>query len=519
MSPNFRHRSIKLSRTRSYASKRRCAQRGIVKKASTAQAGQRRKDGGFADRPLLSSPYKTGHLDPRRAQILISLHFALDSGACQVINFTRCLFRPKRTSPNRGLYYLRSLNKQFFILRSFPIGIVTFSTLIGLLGAPHPAGADLRFTPSLTVSEAYDSNVLFISGGSDKDDFVTTVSPAITATYRGRPVEGTLTAGMGVSTYAKHSDFNYVSATGALALDLTQLVKRLDNRATLTISDTVYYAPELPAFVTNTVGLNPFSTGVQPQRVQTLTNTLSVTGGYTLTSRVNLNAGYSYSLLDFGNTVGAPEQTALFGTTIHSANAGPVVKLTTADTLTLQALYSNAEFHGGAGSFHTEGGTVGLTHSFSPQLTATVAGGATLVSPSNRVEPLANLSVSWSERNTTATLSYSRSISPSFTIGAGALTSDIVSLAVTHRFTDRLTGTAGANYARSSSVASSASGTSGSDVTFDSYTANFSLNYSIRRWLSASFSYAHSHFDQGFSDATSSFSRDLVTLSLTATWL
>ena len=420
---------------------------------------------------------------------------------------------------------MQGLNSKCSRRCSVPIGIVIFGIVVGLLAEPLPALADLRFTPSLTVSELYDSNVLFISGGTDKDDFVTTVSPALTATYRGRPLEGTLSAGLGVSSYAKHSDLNYVSATGALNVDLTQLVSRLDKRARLQISDTVYYTPELPAFVTNTVGLNPFATGIQPQRVRSLTNTVALTGGYTLTSRVNLNAAYSYSILSFGNTIGAPPQTGapgqttLFGTTVHTASAGPDVKLTTVDTLNIQALYSNTEFNGGAGSFQTEGGTVGLTHSFSPQLIGSIAGGATLVSPSNRIAPIANLSVSWNEKNTTTKFSYSRSVSPSFIIAASALESNIVSLVVTHGFTERLTGSAAANYARSSSVASSTSGASGSNLTFDSYGADFSLRYSIRRWLSGAFSYSHYHFSQGLSNATSSFSRDLVTISLTASWL
>ena len=237
---------------------------------------------------------------------------------------------------------MQGLNSKCSLRCSVPTGIVIFGTVVGLLAAPHPALADLRFTPSLTVSERYDSNILLTSGGSDKDDFVTTVSPALSATYKGRPLEGTLSAGLGVSSYAKHSDLNYVSATGALNVDLTQLVSRLDKRTRLQISDTVYYTPELPAFVTNTVGLNPFATGIQPQRVRSLTNTVALTGGYTLTSRVNLNAAYSYAILSFGNTIGArpqagaPGQTALFGTTIHSANAGTNVKLSTTDTLIFQ---------------------------------------------------------------------------------------------------------------------------------------------------------------------------------------
>src|SRR5207249_4039352 len=149
-------------------------------------------------------------------------------------------------------------------------------------------------------------------------------------------------------------------------------------------------------------------------------------------------------------------------------------------------------------------------------------GGATLITPSDRIAPLGSLSVSWTEKSTTATLSFSQSVTPSFVIAATALESTIVWLAVTHKFTDRLTGVANVNYARSSSVASatsSTSATSGSNLTFDSYGADLTLNYLLTRWLSGTFSFSHSHFNQGVSNATSSFPRDLVTLSLTATWL
>jgi len=423
---------------------------------------------------------------------------------------------------------LQGLNQKCSLRLSSPLRIVIFSIVVGLL-APLPALAELRFTPSLTVSERYDSNILFISGGTNKDDFVTLVSPGLSASYKGRPLEGTLSGGLSLSSYAKHSEFNYTAATGALSVDLTQLVGRLDKRARLQIADSVYYTPELPAFVSSTVGLSPFSTGIRTPLVRAFTNTSSVTGGYGLTSRVDLTAGYSYSILNFGNAIGSPAQfgvpgqNPLFRTITQSANAGPNVTLTARDTLNLQAQYQNVEFNGGAaGGFHTEGGTVGLSHSFSPQLSGKIAGGATLISPSDRIAPLASLSVSWSEKSTTTTFSFVRSVTPSFVIAATALESSIVSLAVSHKFTDRLTGAASGNYARSSSVSSATSttsATSGSNLTFNSYGADLTLNYSFTRWLYGSFSYSHTHFSQGFSNATSSFPRDLVTLSLTATWL
>lgn len=390
---------------------------------------------------------------------------------------------------------------------------------LGILLTAIPALADLQFVPSLTISERYDSNVLFTSNRNN-EDFVTSVTPALTANYRGRLLEATLSGGGSYSSYAKHSDFNYASATGALSVNLTPLVGRLDRRARLQVSQSVFYTPELPTFLApNSTSSSPFAIGIQPQRARTFQYTSAVSGGYALTRRVDLAAGYSYSFLNFGSTVAVPAQQALFRTTSQSANAGPGIKLTTVDTLSVQYVYTKADFNGGAvPGFHTQGGILGLTHSFSPQLTASIAGGATVISPSNRVAPLATFTVSWKEKNTTTTFSFSRSVSPSFLIAATALESNVAVLAVTHQLTGRLSATADVNYARSTSAASVTATTPGSDLLFESYGTNLILSYSFRRWLAGSFTYSHFRAKQGLSNSTSTFDRDVVMLALTASW-
>ena len=415
---------------------------------------------------------------------------------------------------------------------AYRLHLLSRRLVTGILGAvigispwlPLPALAELKIVPSLTVSEQYDSNVLFTSSGSESD-FVTIVTPKLTATYKGRPLDATLSGSVSSAFYADHSDLNNVSAAGSLTVDLTQLVSRLDKRARLQLSDSVYYTPEPAAFVSATES-NPFATGQQPQRVRTFTYSSSVTGGYALTPIVDLTAGYIYSFLNFGTSVGAPLQTAVFRTKLQNVNAGPGVKLTSVDTLNLQYLYSKVDFNGGAvPGFHTQGGTIGLTHAFSPQLTGSAAAGATLISPSDRVAPLVNLLVSWNERNTTTTFSFSRAVTPSFLVNATALETSLVALTVTHRLTALLVATGALNYAHSSSVTGiSTTGTPGtgpatSDLTFDSYGTNFGLTYSITRWATASFSYGHTYFKQESLNITSSFHRDVVMLSLTASWL
>jgi len=399
--------------------------------------------------------------------------------------------------------------------RLFRLLVVGFlGNAFGISLTALPAWADLKFTPSLTVSERYDSNITFTSGGTNHD-FITSVSPGLSANYRGRPLEASLAGSLSLASYAEHSEFNYAAASGTLSVDLNQLVGRLDKRARLQVAGSVSYTPELPAFVSAVAGFNPFATGIQPQRVRTFSYTLLATGGYSLTSRVGLTGTYSYAFLNFGGTVGAPAETALLRTTSQAVGVGPEVKLTPVDTLSLQFLYQKADYGSGvAPGYHTEGVTVGYTHIFSPQLTGSVSAGAVKITPSDRVVPAATVTVSWNEKNTTTSLSYTRSVTPSFVIAAGPLESNLVSLSVGHRLTELLTASASVSYARSSSP----SATTG-NLSFDSYSTEFGLSHPITRWISASFSYSHSHFSQGFTTATSSFDRDAVVFSLTASWM
>jgi putative beta-barrel porin BBP2 len=393
------------------------------------------------------------------------------------------------------------------------------------LVASRPAGADLKLIPAITVSERYDSNVLFVEGHSE--DFVTSVIPELRAEYQGRPLTGEVYGRVSIDTFAKRSSLNNASASGGLSVNLTQLIGRLDKRATLQFTDTLYYTPELPAFFSPVpgttqpepdqpavVGQTPFAIGILPQRVESFSNSSSLAGGYALTRLLNLNAGYSYSFINFGGTKGLPAQASLFRTTTQNVNAGPAIQLSPFDSVSAQYVYqkSDSKTGGSGSSFFTNGATVGYGHIFSPQLTANVTAGATVVSTTDQVSELASASASWTEKSTAATLLYSRSISPSFTVSAQALVSDVVSLSVSQALTQRLSGNAQVNYARSTGASA------GSDLFFQSYGGNVALYYAIFKTVSGSLSYSHFRFEQDSQTTSSAFNRDQVTLSIRAEW-
>ena len=423
-----------------------------------------------------------------------------------------------------------------------PLGLllaaIAFETAVGLVFNAQPACADIKVIPAITVSERYDNNIFFVQD-QKQEDFVTSVIPELRAEYQGRPVTGAAYGRVSIDTFAKHSNLNNASANGGLNVILDQIIGRLDKRATLQVTDAIYYTPELPAFfnpspgtagATGTTqsqpllggstlflaGSTPFGVGILPQRVESLSNTSSVNGGYGLTPLLSMAGGYSYSFINFGSTKGLPAQTSLFRTTTQNVNAGPRYTLSRFDTVTAQYLYQKSDSKAGGGgagaSFFTHGGTLGYTHSFSPQLTATGSAGATLISTTDRVSALANAAVSWTEKTTTATLLYSRSISPSFVISAGPLESDVVTLSISQGFTQRLSGLAQVNYARNTGASA------GSDLFFQSYGGNLALNYTIFRTVVGTVSYSHFRYEQEFQNTRTSFDRDLVTVSVRAEW-
>jgi len=385
------------------------------------------------------------------------------------------------------------------------------------VGAPSPAFAGVTITPALTVSESYTSNAFFAVAGT-RSDFSTTVSPELRAEYKGRPLEGDLYGVFSVTSFANNPSLNYASSSGGLNLSLDQLIGRLDKRARLQVSENVNYTPDLPAFVIAAGGFNPFASGIKPQRIRTFSHTATASGGYALTPRVNLQGFYSYSFINFGSSFGVPQgvqvtSQPLFRTTVHSAGGGPSFTVSPTDSLSLNYTYSKAEFNGGAlPGYETQGGTVGYSHQFSPNLRGSSSAGVSKVSTSKRVSIVGDVSASWQERNTTTAFTFSRQILPSFAVAATSLVSNNLSVSVSQQLTELLTAAIAASYARSSSSEAS------TDLLFESYSASLSLSRPITRWLSGSFSYGHSNFTQEFGGVSSSFHNDQVTVSLRAVW-
>ena len=382
------------------------------------------------------------------------------------------------------------------------------------VGAP-----DTQIIPSLSVAERYDSNIFFVPG-KNLEDYVTTISPQLKLSHKNQWVEGVVSGGAIGAVYAKNSALNYVGGNGTVDLNLDGAMNRLVQGLGLHVADSIYYAPQLPAYAAPSSAAQdnePFVRGLQAQRANAFRNTATVRGSYSLSQWMSITSTYTDQRLRFGQPIAAPGGSAqgrLIDTDFQTVASGPAVKLSPSDTLSLVHLYQKGTFGNGGtlGSFSIQGASGKWSRSMTPALQATVEGGFAVISLGGNVQAVGAASLEWKGQYTTVMVSYSRSITPSFLFVSTSLLSQVVTGTVSRKITDPLSLSVTGSYAVNESVPDS------SLIRFKSYAISPSINYAISKTFAATLSYTHSRFDRTVASERFPFDRDIVQLSLVAEW-
>jgi hypothetical protein len=379
--------------------------------------------------------------------------------------------------------------------------------------------SETKVVPVLTIAERYDSNVFFIQG-KNLEDYVTTVTPQLRIDHIERLVSGSLLTTLTGEAYVKNPGFNYIAPSGALNLNLDNLIGQLDRRAKLQVSDSFMFTPKPLAFIGPSTGSavpDTFVRGIQASRANSRTNVATATGAYMLTPWATLQGTYTYSMLRFGSVLVQPNVGTLFSTNLQSYSIGPQFQVTPLDAVTVNYQGSRADYTQPGSinsSFTTQGGTLAWSRVFTPTLTANGSAGFTMIDSGANITLtyIADASLQWRHEHGGAQLRYSRSVFPSFFVVAVPLVSQVITVSGTYGFTGNLSATGSANYAKNESSSGQV------PLSFESYSASLSLNYAIARSISAIASYTRSQFNQSFTGIETSFNRNVVTLSLRGEW-
>lgn len=383
----------------------------------------------------------------------------------------------------------------------------------GTVGQPATA-----ITPSLLVAERYDSNVYFVPG-TNLEDYVTTVSPQLRLVRKGQWLEGVVSGGAIGEAYVKNPDLSYVGGNGTVDLNLDGTMNRLVQGLGLRVTGTFAYTPQPRPFAapTSENQLQPgFVQGIQVQRVNTFSNAARVEASYRFSEYQSMTVTYLDQRIRFGTPIAAPTgatQGGLIDTNFQTITSGLVRNLSPADTISLTYQYQHATYSGALGSdFSAQGMRVKWARLITSALHATGEGGFAVTSPSGYATPLGAVSVEWNGQDTSAMVSYSQAVAPSFYLGATALLSQVVTGTVRRQITDPLSVSVTGGYAVNESVPDN------SFLRFKSYTITPSISYVISKTFVATLSYVHSQFQQVSASGSFPFDRNIVQLSLVVEW-
>lgn len=374
--------------------------------------------------------------------------------------------------------------------------------------------------PYISVSERYDSNVLFLPT-NEKQDFVTNVAAGARVNYQNDWVATALRGGFTSEVYARNPGLNYIGTNAALNAVLDKTVGKVVQGLGLTLTDTVTYSPKPQAWLTPEVTENSFISGIQTYRNNTLTNVSSALSTYALSPSDDLKASYTYSMIRFYNRGSAVPGAfgGLFNTDVHAFLTGVEHHINPLDSIGVSYQHQQMSFQpntgGPSSGVDVDGGIVTLRKSIAREWTAVVSPGIAVLSTLPGEPQWTMLaSLEWRVSVTTTVLSYSRAILPAFFLAGSAMVSDGVNLTVFHNLTSQWSIGAQGNYARSSSV-----GSASGNLQFDSYGGRSFLNYTFYPGLMASGTVTWDRFAFGVtSSGNQVVNRQTVAFSLIAEW-
>jgi hypothetical protein len=382
-----------------------------------------------------------------------------------------------------------------------------------IMGGAGGAQAELRFTPSLAVSERFEDNVRFSSTNKEAD-FATVVSPTVAFTARGREVDVSGSWGSQITRFMKTTNFNRVNSLGGVALDAGTLTGRVVRGLGLKVTENYAYTQELPEFTQFGQTQELASGGIQTGRVSIFINTFGVTAPYVLTERAQVSGSYTNSITRFssGSTLAGSNST-LVSSTSHALVGGGSYAVTPQTALLSNYSYSRFSF-GGGGIVDTHAVDAGFRRQFPADLLVDATVGGTYLPSLDRLTPNFNAGLTKKFSATDVGARFTRSVFNSGGLAALVSTRELLTGFVTHRLTRAMTATVSGNYATTKSVGLRT-------VDIASYSLVPAASYSLTRWATLTASYMYSHQkSEGLTVSLtgSEFARNTVTVGVTVTW-
>jgi hypothetical protein len=369
------------------------------------------------------------------------------------------------------------------------------------------AQAETEYTPSVSLSQRYSSNVFYsakqnLPPGTQLWDLISTLGADVKILNKSRMGDSEVSAGVNGNAYAYNSNLSYASTNVFARSDVSNWANELLPGLQLRISDAFRYTPQPPAFLTGGTPqqTDVFARGLQARQANSFSNSLSTDGDYSFSRSVGLRANYTYSIMRFGRIYvtqsTTPVPVTFFDTTIHNAAIGPTYTFYGGDTLFLKFNYMSSEQTISLGSrppikFTSQSIQPEYVTTIVHGLTATISAGATMVEQQagNRIFASGKFTLTNEfDRQTRVSIAVSRQTAPSFVGTGGAVISNVYQLYGSHDFSELVRLTVSGNYAHNES-------TKVKTFTIETINASAVLDYNLTRSTKLSLSQQYANFN------------------------
>ncbi|MFQ5900231.1 MAG: hypothetical protein ACE5IH_01595 [Thermodesulfobacteriota bacterium] len=362
-------------------------------------------------------------------------------------------------------------------------------------------GQKTIITPTVTVTESYNSNSLFSEEGKDDWNSITTISPNMSFT-RGY-TKGTLSgsAGVGLEYFPDRSDLNSETYNAGLNFNIM-----LTSKTNFTFNERFSFSPDSLELSSDT--FSDTDTGIQVERNDTLSNSLSLSIDHSLSSAVSIGLTVSDNRTEYESPL----------SDIRSNSIAPVLNIDKALTskTSLDSSYNFTRFYserdGGNKVRDAHSLLLGFNHRFMPDFSLKMSGGVVYTPESGfHYDVIGNTAFTRSTKMSRMSLGYSRKIATTSGLSDDLSMSQGLSFNLTSALTRYL------SLSMNAGIHSNKSETSNS-VDLLSYNAGVSGSWQPYTWMSVGIGYSHFQQEKE-SDTTKgeALSRDSVFLSIKVT--
>jgi hypothetical protein len=342
------------------------------------------------------------------------------------------------------------------------------------------SAARLDVTPSISLDQAYDSNV-FNTDGNEKGDFIFRATPAVTFSLRMPETTLNLRASLTSDTYYKYTELSDTPSAVRLALDATPPL-RISPR--FSISPSAYFVQTRDSYlrtqqVPSADPLAPPSVASETARRESRYYGAALRANYLLTEKSEFSLGGGFRKLQYlDNTTTAVGSRVITGDTTLRYNFTPLFS----SGVFFNTSYNT--FENGTDSRVYAGGLTG-TYIFSPAFTVDARAGATHAKETSAIpgepeftktSPYGALSIVYLDNNFRASLSGTVEQAGGGNLGA-TTRRETVSLSVSDQFATRWWADAIGTYQVNRSLESDGSG----DLTSAIFTAG--VRHKPLEWL------------------------------------